>query len=393
MISSANANIRRLYEFTLRPRLKTNRILHPEKTQIQNFFPDPWQYSVRMLGKRDFEKAQVKNRAPAAQQITAEQILREAVDGQLIQRGPQKVNFANEAELNEYRMGKRKEFEDHLRRLRNHIGTWIKYAKWEVEQQEFRRARSIFERALQVDYQNVTLWLQYIEMEISQKFVQHARTLYDRVTTLLPRMDQFWYKYAYMEERLENYAGARAIYEKWMGWEPSDNAWLQYVKFEERCGEVQRARQVFERYLQVHQNVLAFTRYAKFEERHRAIEKARAGYETCMQCLDQTALSEEFFIKYAQFEARQGATDRATRVFKVGMEKLAPDKSKELYSAYVKHTKQTGSRDEIEDLLLDKRRAHYERIFATDPTNLDVCFDYIRMEEEAGETERVRELY
>ena len=174
-----------------------------------------------MLGKRDFEKAQVRNRAAAPQQITAEQILREAVDGTRPEKGPQKVTFANEAELNEYRMSKRKEFEDHLRRLRNHMGTWIKYATWEAAQQEYRRARSIFERALQVDYQNVTLWLKYVEMEISQKFIQHARNLYDRVTTLLPRVDQFWYKYAYMEERLENYAGSSSIYAKWMSWKPS----------------------------------------------------------------------------------------------------------------------------------------------------------------------------
>jgi crooked neck len=347
-----------------------------------------------MLGKRDFEKAQVKNKAPATRQITAEQILREAAEGQPAQRDAQKHIIADESELSAYRMGKRKEFEDIIRRSRHQIGTWIKYAKWEESQLEFRRARSIYERALQVEYQNVNLWLKYIEMEISNKFIQHARTLYDRVTGLLPRVDQFWFKYAFMEERLENYAGARAIYEKWMEWKPPANAWLQYAKFEERCGENDRARFVYERLIQQDQSVDAFMKYCKFEEKAKEYEKARAGFETCIQLLDDSVLNEEVFIKYAQFELRRGDVEKANRVYRIGLSKLSePGKSKQLYAAYVQHMKQTGTRDEIEQILLDKRRAHYERLFVEDPTNLDVCFDYIRMEEEANEIERVREIY
>lgn len=347
-----------------------------------------------MLGKRDFEKAQVKNKAPAARQITAEQILREAVDSFAESIPASKQTFADETELNAYKMTKRKEFEDTLRRQRQHIGTWIKYAKWEEGQGEYRRARSIFERALHIDYQNVSLWLKYIEMEISHKFIQHARTLYDRVTGLLPRVDQFWFKYAYMEERLENYAGSRAIFEKWMEWKPTENAWMQYAKFEERCGEIARARSVYERFIQQDQSVTSFLRYCKFEERCKDFDKARAGFETCVQLLDDDQLTEEIFIKYAQFEIRRGQYEKANRVFKIGLSKLAdPLKSKQLYSAFVQHTKQTGTRDEIEQILVDKRRAHYERLFVEEPTNLDACFDYIRMEEEAGDIDRVREVF
>jgi crooked neck len=345
-----------------------------------------------MYSKRDIDKAQVRNKAAAPMQITAEQILREALDRQSEERGPSKVTIASEAELDAYRMSKRKEFEDQLRRQRNHMGTWIKYALWEANQQEFRRARSIFERALQVDYQNVSLWLKYIETEISSKFIQHARTLYDRVTALLPRVDQFWYKYAYMEERLENYAGARAIYEKWMGWKPTDNAWLQYAKFEERCGETDRARSVYERYIEQVQSELAFVRYCKFEERQREFEKARAGYETCIQLL--SSVTEDVFLKYARFEMRRkDGKDRVVRVFKQGLTKLAPENCKALYAEFVSFTKETGSKDEIEQLLIEKRRIHYEREMAMNPDNLDIGFNYTRMEEQAGELERAREVY
>ncbi len=354
-----------------------------------------------MFAKRDMDKAQVRNKAAAPMQITAEQILREALDRQGEETGPSKVTIASEAELEAYRMGKRKEFEDQLRRQRNHVGIWIKYAVWEEQQQEFRRARSIFERALQVDYQNVSLWLKYIEMEISHKFIQHARTLYDRATSLLPRVDQFWYKYAYMEERLENYAGARSIYEKWMGWKPTDDAWLQYAKFEERCGEITRARTVYERYISELPSEVAFVRYCKFEERQREFEKARAGYETCVQLVG--GASEDVFLKYVKFESRRrdGTVDlrksRMLRVFKLGMEKLAPENSKNLYAAYVGFTQESGSRDEIEQLLFEKRRVVYEKQLVDDDSqgedSWDVYFNYSRMEVQAGELDRAREIF
>ena len=348
-----------------------------------------------MLGKRGLDQVQVKNKAPSSRQITAEQILREATDAPIKLKGPSSVEFRDEGELNQYRMVKRKEFEDTLRRHRHNIATWIKYAKWEEAQNDFRRVRSVFERALQIDYQNVSIWLKYIEMEISHKFVNHARALYDRVTSLLPKIEQFWFRYAYMEERLENYAGARAIYEKWMAWKPADNAWLQYIKFEDRCGEVARARAIYERYIEQEQSELSFIRYCKFEERMKEFVKARAAYDTCIHLLNPEKLTEEIFLRYSQFELRRGDIEKAKKVYRLGLSKLAdyPERSKKLHEALIQFTKQTGSRSEIEELLIDKKRADYERQLVEDPENLDVCFNYIRMEEEAGDVERIREIF
>lgn len=114
------------------------------------------------------------------------------------------------------RAQRRKDFEDKLRRQRHHMATWIKYALWEANQQDFRRARSVFERALQVDPNNANLWLRYIETEMKNKNINAARNLFDRVVCLLPRVDQFWFKYAHFEELLGNYAGARTIFERYV---------------------------------------------------------------------------------------------------------------------------------------------------------------------------------
>ncbi|XP_045827374.1 crooked neck-like protein 1 [Trifolium pratense] len=85
----------------------------------------------------------VKNKTPAPIQITAEQLLREArVHQDSVIRPPnQKIN--DQIELNEYRLRKRKHFEDLIRRNRWNVSVWVKYAEWEDSQQDFERARSV----------------------------------------------------------------------------------------------------------------------------------------------------------------------------------------------------------------------------------------------------------
>ena len=104
------------------------------------------------------------------------------------------------------------------------------YAQWEESQKDYRRARSVWERALDVSYASVTLWLKYAEMEMRARFVNHARNVWDRAVTLLPRIDQLWYKYIHMEEMLNNVPGARQTFERWMQWEPDHHGWAAYIK-------------------------------------------------------------------------------------------------------------------------------------------------------------------
>lgn len=338
------------------------------------------------------KQAMVRNKTAAPQQITAEQLLREAVDRQEQEAVAPRQRIADEDELTMYRVRKRKEFEDKIRMQRQNIGAWTKYAQWEASQQEFRRARSIFERALHVEYQNVSLWLKYLEMEMKNKFVNHARNLFDRVVQLLPRVDQFWYKYAYMEELLGNYAGARTIFERWMEWEPEDSAWLQYAKFEERCREIEKARLAMERYVNCRPTQLAFQRLCKFEEKHNNIARARSGYEKGIELLG-GELDEKFYIKFAQFEQRQKEMERAQAIYKLGLDVLPKGASDELYRSYVSFEKQHGDRDAIEEVVLNKRRYIYEDAIKKNARNYDTWFDYVRLEESCGDVARIREVY
>ncbi|KAG8696008.1 NineTeen Complex (NTC) component [Ceratobasidium sp. 423] len=74
----------------------------------------------------------VKNRAPAAVQITAEQLLREAQERQESAFKAPRQRVEDFEELHEYRGRKRKEFEERIRRTRGSVKEWQAYALWEA---------------------------------------------------------------------------------------------------------------------------------------------------------------------------------------------------------------------------------------------------------------------
>lgn len=148
-------------------------------------------------------------------------------------------------------------------------------------------------------------------MEMRNRQVNHARNLWDRAVTILPRVNQFWYKYTYMEEMLENIAGARGVFERWMEWEPHEQAWQTYINFELRYKELERARQIYERFVIVHPEVKHWIKYARFEESHGYINGARKVYERAIEFFGDENLDEKLIIAFAKFEEGQREVSKA----------------------------------------------------------------------------------
>lgn len=46
-----------------------------------------------------------------------------------------------------------------------------------------------------------------------------------------------------------NVAGCRQVFERWMEWEPDEQAWHSYINFELRYKEVDKGRSIYERYI------------------------------------------------------------------------------------------------------------------------------------------------
>ncbi|OLL25703.1 Pre-mRNA-splicing factor CLF1 [Neolecta irregularis DAH-3] len=348
----------------------------------------------------------VKNKAPNPIQITAEQLLREAFE----RREPElqipkhrisdleevcfvPVIIKSDYQLQEFQSRKRREFEDGIRRNRLQMGNWKRYAQFEVEQNEFARARSVFERALDVTYQDIPLWLAYIDMEMKSRNIQHARNLLDRAVTLLPRVDKFWYKYVYLEETLGNIAGTRQVFERWTMWEPDEDAWSAYIKMEKRYGEYGLARTIFEKFTIVHPEPKNWIKWARFEDDYGTPENVREVFTLAIDTLGDEFMDEKVFIAYARFEAKQKEYERARVVYKYALDRLPRSKAASLYRHYTTFEKQFGDTDGIEDVILTKRRLAYESEIKDNPKNFDIWFDLTRLEETAGDVTRVRETY
>ncbi|CAG2250099.1 CLF1 [Mytilus edulis] len=346
-------------------------------------------------GKRKMPKvAKVKNKMPAPVQITAEQLLREAKERELeLVPPPPKQKISDPDELAAYKMRKRKASEDNIRKNRTVMINWIKYAQWEDSQQEVQRARSVWERALDVDHRNITIWLKYAEMEMRNRQINHARNIWDRALTILPRANQFWYKYTYMEEMLGNIAGCRQVFERWMEWEPDEQAWHSYINFELRYKELDRARVIYERFVLVHPEVKNWIKYAKFEEKNSYISSARRVYERAIEFFGEDNIDERLVVAFAKFEEGQKEHERARLIYKYALDHLPKDSCQEIYKHYTVHEKKFGSRAAIEDVIVSKRRFKYEEEVKTNPYNYDAWFDYLRLLEADGNTEQIRETY
>eukprot|EP00126_Sphaerothecum_destruens_P001087 Sdes_comp13110_c0_seq1m3054 len=337
--------------------------------------------------------AKVKNKMPAAIQITAEQILRGAMEGQIAQEKAPESKITSAEELQEYRLRKRKDFEDIIRRNRLVVSNWLRYAKWEEGQSEFERARSIYERALDVNHRNVQVWLKYVEMEMKNGNVNHARNIFDRAVLILPRADQFWYKYVYMEETLGNIAGARQVFERWMEWEPEIQAWQSFIKMELRYGETERARDIYERFVLVHHDCKNWIKYARFEEESGSKEKARQVYERAMEFFGQQHMQDQLLVAFSRFEESCKEFERAEAILKLGMEILPKEKSENVSKQLVIFKKKHGVKEDIEKVVFEKRKAKYEQDILENSNNYDTWFDYLRLMETNASVEETREVY
>lgn len=338
----------------------------------------------------------VKNKAPNPIWTTAEQLFREARDRhvlEVIRRPKQRIN--DEDELGEYRLRTREGFEDKIGRARDDLGEWKKYARWEESQNDFVRARRVWERALQVDCRDHSLWVGYAEFEMRNKFVDHARNVWDWAVQLLPRVDQLWYKYIHMEHMLGNVAAARQIYERWMKWAPDESIWLSYITFEHKYKETNQARQIYERFVQCHPTVTAWLKYAEFEMTNKQINQERSVYERAVEKLSEDEEADKLFVAFAEFEERCKETERARcTIYEYALNHIPKGRAEELYRKFTAFEKRCGGGGEIGDVIAAKKRFEYEDEVRKNPMSYDAWFDYIRLEESVKDNkERVRDVY
>ncbi|KAJ1832564.1 NineTeen Complex (NTC) component, partial [Coemansia sp. RSA 2703] len=184
-----------------------------------------------------------------------------------------------------------------------------------------------------------------------------------------------------MEETLGNVSGARDIFNRWMQWEPPEDAWLAFVKLEKRYGEVENVRAVFARMVHVHPQPKAWLRWAAFEEEQGEVEHVRDVFGQAIDRLGIEHADQHVFLAFARFEARQDEIERARAIFRYALERLPRARSLALYRQYVLFEKQHGAPRQIEVVVAAGRRTAYEAAVRSDPDDYDAWLEYARLEE------------
>lgn len=324
--------------------------------------------------------------------ITDIEILNEAFARKKPVKISTKVDVIDLEELKDYQLRKRTEYESYLKRNRLDIGQWIRYALFEIEQHDMRRARSIFERALLVDISCVPLWIRYIDCELKYKYVNHARNILERAVSTLPRVDKLWYKYLFVEESLENWNIVRSLYNRWVSLEPNFNAWDSYIDFEIRQNQMNNVRNIYSRYVNIFpETTQVWFKWLKFESIYGSNSTIRKVYSIAVDTLisHEKTLSNipdfqenliELIISFANWEAFIQETERAKAIFSLAIEKWPNNTT--LNKSYLDLKKRYGDSQTIDEGILVKRKSHYEKLLSERKKDYDTWWIYLDFIEE-----------
>ncbi|CCK71294.1 Clf1p KNAG_0G02360 [Huiozyma naganishii CBS 8797] len=319
--------------------------------------------------------------ATADNQITANTILSDAFSQKKVLKPVPKVDIIDLEELKSYQLRKRTEYESCLKRNRLDMGQWMRYALWEVDQHDFQRARSVFERALLVDSSFVPLWIRYITSELKNKYVNHARNLLERAVSTLPRVDKLWYQYLFLEESLENWDVVRALYNKWISLEPATGAWDSYIEFEIRRENFSAVRDIFARYVLVYPQLPIWMKWIGFEKVYGDIASVRQIYSLAVdtivryeQAMDENGIS-KLLVSFANWEATQQEYERCISIFTLALEKWP--NSQFLKDAKVQHEKKFGDSHSIQTSVTLKRKSRYKQLLLENSRDYRTWWTYL----------------
>ena len=188
-------------------------------------------------------------------------------------------------------------------------------------------------------------------------------------------------------------SGSSQVFERWMEWEPDEQAWLSYIKMELRYKEIDRARYIYERFIQTHPEVKNWIRYARFEEQSGFLSNSRNVFERATEFFGEDHMDEKLYVAFARFEEGCREYDRARTIYKYALEHIPKQEAQELFKSYTQFEKKYGDRAGIEDVIISKRKFQYEQEVKANPMNYDAWFDYIRLMEAEGSQDMTREVY
>jgi len=191
---------------------------------------------------------------------------------------------------------------------------WLLYAQFEIRQKNVDTARRALGSALG-KCSKAKLFRGYIDLEIQLREFTRCRTLYEKFLAFNPENVQTWMKFAELETLLGDMERARAVYELAINQPKLDMPeilWKAYIDFESEQEETDKARELYKRLLDRTQHVKVWLSLAQFErqiEHDDRTVQARHVFEQANKALRQAREKEERLMlleAWADFESEEG---------------------------------------------------------------------------------------
>ncbi|CAO3664420.1 unnamed protein product [Rhizopus stolonifer] len=297
---------------------------------------------------------------------------------------------------------------------------YAKFAQFYEEGGDIESARSIFEKAVKVNYKSVNdladIWCEYAEMETRNDDFDKALDIMARATQTPKLLNanpkhvnfhdesipvqhrvfkslRLWSFYIDLEESVGTVESTKAVYDKVMDLRISNpQTIVNYATFLEENQYFEESYKVYERGIELFGWPIAFELWNiyldKFLKRYGGtkLERARDLFEQAVdQCPPKYA--KPIYLMYGKLEEEHGLARHAMRVYDRATKAVADGDRREMYEYYIaKATESFG---------VMASREIYESAIESLPDN-DVrvmSLRYAALEQKLGEIERARGIY
>jgi pre-mRNA-splicing factor SYF1 len=290
----------------------------------------------------------------------------------------------------------------------------VEFAKFYEVNDQLDDARTVFEKASQVDFVKVddvaAVWCEWAEMEIRQENFQKALDLMYRATVIpknkvsytdesetvqarLHKSLKLWSMYADLEESFGTFKSCKSVYDRIIDLRIcTPQIIINYGMFLEEHNYFEEAFRAYEKGIALFKwpNVFDIwnTYLTKFLARYSGsqLERARDLFEQCIENCPPEHVK-NFYLLYAKLEEEHGLARHVMTVYERAVSAVQETDMFDLFNLYIKKAAEIYG--------IPRTRPIYEKAIEMLPEAKarEMCVKFAEMETKLGEVDRARVIY
>jgi pre-mRNA-splicing factor SYF1 len=291
---------------------------------------------------------------------------------------------------------------------------WVEFAKFYEENDQIEDARTVFEKATQVEYAKVdelaAVWCEWAEMEIRKDNYKSALDLMYKATIIpknkisytdesetvqarLHKSLKLWSMYADLEESFGTFQSCKSVYDRIIDLRIcTPQIIINYGMFLEEHKYFEEAFRAYEKGIALFKwpNVYDIWNIylTKFLSRYggKQLERSRDLFEQCIENCPPD-LVKTFYLLYAKLEEEHGLARHVMTVYERAVSAVQESDMYEMFNLYIKKAAEIYG--------IPRTRPIYEKAIEMLPEvkSREMCVRFSEMETKLGEIDRARVIY